>query len=76
MIRLIIYLLLLFVVVLPGNAYAYLDPTGASIFWQIIAPVFVFLIGFPLLFFRFIKRKIADGFSFVKNLLTRKKKSE
>lgn len=73
--KLIICLFFLFVFGLPGNAHAYLDPTGASIFWQIIGPVFAFLIGFPLLFFRFIKRKIADGFSFIKNLLARKKKA-
>lgn len=74
MMRAVIYLLLGVFFLLPGIAEAYLDPSGASIFWQLLIPVFLFIVGLPILFFRFILRKIdATRHFFLKAILRRSK---
>lgn len=73
---LIIYLLLMLVLSLPGTAEAYLDPSGASIFWQLLLPVFLFIVGLPILFLRFIMRKIGSIRNFLLNVFTQRNKSK
>lgn len=70
---LIIYPLLLTALFLPGTAEAYLDPAGASLFYQLLLPVLLLIVGLPALFLFFVRRRAKSIYVFFTRALARRK---